>query len=48
MVEVRVEGPAVPRSEEVLSPVRRLVEQVAPADDLPDFRTLPAHELFDR
>ncbi|SOD95760.1 hypothetical protein [Blastococcus haudaquaticus] len=57
MPDVRVEGPAVERGAEVLTPEaldsvadlqtrfaahRRLVEQVAPAGDLPDFLTLPA------
>jgi hypothetical protein len=48
MADVRVEGPAVERGEEILTPVRRVVvEQVALADEFPGFRTLPAYELID-
>jgi malate synthase len=31
-----------------LDDARRLFEQVAPADEFPDFPTLPAYELIDR
>jgi hypothetical protein len=47
MADVRVEGPAVEWGEEILTPARRLFEQVALADEFPGFRTLPAYELID-
>lgn len=33
---------------DALLAARRLFEQVAPADEFPDFLTLPAYELIDR
>jgi hypothetical protein len=50
MADVRVNGPAVDRGEEILTAedaARRLFEQVALAEEVPDFPTLPVHELID-
>jgi malate synthase len=55
MADVRVVGPPVERAEEVarigglphLDDARRLFEQVALAEDFPDFLTLPAYDLID-
>ena len=50
MADVRVKGPAVDRGEEILTAedaARRLFEQVALAEEFPDFLTLPAYELID-
>jgi hypothetical protein len=50
MADVRVTSPAVNRGEEILiaeDAARRLFEQVALAEEFPDFLTLPAYELID-
>jgi hypothetical protein len=50
MADVPVKGPAVDRGEEILTAedaARRLFEQVALAEEFPDFPTLPVYELID-
>jgi 2-C-methyl-D-erythritol 4-phosphate cytidylyltransferase len=50
MADVRVKGPAVDRGEEILiaeDAARPLFQQVALAEEFPDFLTLPAYELID-
>ena len=47
MADVRVAGPDRIGEPARLDDGRRLSERVAPADEFPDFLTLPAHEPID-